>query len=143
MSREQVVPSSLQLPLGHMWQTWRTLFRKFRSDLQSCFFICFWVLSKMVRQRKGKHVIDSSKDHIDRSKFTRRRAKESFFNPFLLLAAVFGIPLCLFGAYRLWNYRLSTRLYTPLNAPLVINKTESHMSRFWGTYRSNLYFGLR
>lgn len=87
--------------------------------------------------------MDSSKDHVDRTKLTRRRGKASSLKPFLLLAAVLGFPLCLFGAYKLWNYKLSARLYTPLNAPLVINKTGMDMSRFWGTYRSNLYFGLR
>ena len=97
----------------------------------------------MVRQRRGKHSVDSSKDHVDRTKFSRRRGKESSFKPFLVVAAVLGGLLCLVGAYKLRNYRLSARLYTPLNAPLVVNKTEMDMSRFWGTYRSNLYFGLR
>lgn len=97
----------------------------------------------MARQRKGKHGFDSSRDHVDRTKFPRRRVKESPFKPILVLAAVFVLPLFLFGAYKLWNYKLSTRLFTPLDAPLVINKSEMEMSRFWGTYRSNLYFGLR
>lgn len=97
----------------------------------------------MTRQRRGKHSLDSSKDHADRTKFPRRRGKESSFKPLLMVAALLVVPLCLLGAYKLWSYRLSTRLYTPLNAPLVINKTEMDMSRFWGTYRSNLYFGLR
>ena len=128
-----------------MVATWRILCRqlKFCSVLQHSSLFWFWILAKMVRHRKGKHALDSSKDHDDRSKFTRRRGKQPSLKPFLLLAAVFGIPLCIFGAFKLWNYRLSTRLYTPLNAPLVINKSESDMSRFWGTYRSNLYFGLR
>ena len=121
---------------------WRILCRKFRCVFLSFFFFRFLILSKMVRQRKGKHALDSSKDHID-TKFTRRRRKESSLTPFLIVAAVFAIPLCLFGAYKLWNYKLSTRLYTPLNAPLVIKKSESDMSRFWGSYRSNLYFGMR
>lgn len=97
----------------------------------------------MARQRKGKHSFDSSRDHVDRTKFPRRRVKESSFKPILVLAAVFGLSLFLFGAYKLWNYKLSTRLFTPLDAPLIINKSEMEMSRFWGTYRSNLYFGLR
>ena len=132
-------------PLVHMVATWRILCRKrkFCSVLQLSSLFWFWILAKMVRHRKGKHALDSSKDHDDRSKFTRRRGKQPSLKPFLLLAAVFGIPLCIFGAFKLWNYRLYSRLYTPLNAPLVINKSESDMSRFWGTYRSNLYFGLR
>lgn len=140
----RVVPSPFQAKL-HMVATWRILCRKrkFCSVLPLSSLLWFWILAKMVRHRKGKHALDSSKDHDDRSKFTRRRGKQPSLKPFLLLAAVFGIPLCIFGAFKLWNYRLSTRLYTPLNAPLVINKSESDMSRFWGTYRSNLYFGLR
>lgn len=122
---------------------WRTLCKVVRRVLQVFFSVSLAIFSKMVRQRKGKHSLDSSRDHVDRTKFPRRRGKESSFKPFLVLAAVLGVPLCLFGAYKLWNYRLSTRLFTPLNAPLVINKTEMDMSRFWGTYRSNLYFGLR
>lgn len=137
-------PSPFQAKL-HMVATLRILCRqlKFCSILQHSSLFWFWILAKMVRHRKGKHALDSSKDHDDRSKFTRRRGKQPSSKPFLLLAAVFGIPLCIFGVFKLWNYRLSTRLYTPLNAPLVINKSESDMSRFWGTYRSNLYFGLR
>ena len=140
-----LVPSSFQpnLTLGHMVAIRRILCRKFRSVFLFFRFLRFWILSKMVRQRKGKHAVDSTKDHTDTSKFTRRRGKESSFTPFLFLAAVFAIPLCLFGVYKLWNYQLSKRLYTPLNAPLVINKSESDMSRFWGSYRSNLYFGMR
>lgn len=128
-----------------MVATWRILCRqlKFCSVLQHSSLFWFWILAKMVRHRKGKHALDSSRDHDDRSKVTRRRGKQPSLKPFLFLAAVFGIPLCIFGAFQLWNYRLSTRLYTPLNAPFVINKSESDMSRFWGTYRSNLYFGLR
>lgn len=142
---DRLVPSSFQpnLTLGHMVAIWRILCRKFRSVFLSFLFLRLFILSKMVRQRKGKHALDSSKDHIDTSKFTRRRGKESSVTPFLVVAAVFAIPLCLFGVYTLWNYQLSTRLYTPLNAPLVINNSESDMSRFWGSYRSNLYFGMR
>lgn len=97
----------------------------------------------MVRQRKGRPHLDSIKDHSNKSKFTRRRENESSVTLFLLLAAVVGFTLCGLGAYKLWNYKLSARLYTPLNAPLVINRTECDMTRFWGSYRTNLYFGMR
>lgn len=128
---------------GHIVAIWRMIFNNFRFVRRSLLFICSYIVLKMARQRKGKHSLDSSKDHTDRNRFPRRRGKESSFKPFLFVAAVLGVPLCLLVAYKLWNYRLSARLYTPLNVPLVINKTEMDMSRFWGTYRSNLYFGLR
>ena len=128
---------------GHIVAVWRMIFNNFRFVLRPLLFIYSYIVLKMARQRRGKHSLDSSKDHADRTKFPRRRGKESSFKPFLIVAAVLGVSLCLLGAYKFWNYRLSSRLYTPLNAPLVINKTEMDMSRFWGTYRSNLYFGLR
>lgn len=128
---------------GHVVAIWRMICKNSYIVVRPWFVLCSYIVSKMVRQRRGKHSLDSSKDHVDRTKFSRRRGKESSFKPFLFVAAVLGVPLCLLGAYKLWNYRLSARLYTPLNAPLVINKTDMDMSRFWGTYRSNLYFGLR
>ena len=141
----RAVPSPFQ-PKIHMVATWRIVCRQLKicSFFQLSSLFWFWILAKMARNRKGKHALEAApKDHDDRSKSTRRRGKQPSLKPFLLLAAVFGIPLCIFGAFKLWHFRLSTRLYTPLNAPLVINKSESDMSRFWGTYRSNLYFGLR
>ena len=119
------------------------VFNNFHFVLRPLLFLCSYIVFKMARQRRGKHSLDSSKDHADRTKFPRRRGKESSVKPFLTVAAVLGVLLCLLGAYKLSTYILSARLYTPLNAPLVINKTEMDMSRFWGTYRSNLYFGLR
>ena len=99
----------------------------------------------MVRQRKaGKHTPEYSKGHQEKSKFSRRRGNELSFGPVLVLAAIFvGLPFSLFGGYKLWHYRLSSRVNTQLNAPLVVNQSESDMGRFWGSYRSNLYFGLR
>ena len=138
-----LVLSPFQLILGRMVTRWLTLCKVVRRVLQVFFSFNLALFSKMARQRKGKHSFDSSRDHVDRTKFPRRRVKESSFKPILVLAAVFGLPLFLFGAYKLWNYKLSTRLFTPLDAPLIINKSEMEMSRFWGTYRSNLYFGLR
>lgn len=126
-----------------MVATWRLLCRKFRAIFQPFFCLWFWILSKMVRQRKGRSQIDSSKDHFKKSKLSRRLGKEFSISPVLIVAAACGITLCGFGGYKFWSYKLSSRLYTPLNVPLVINRTESDMSRFWGSYRSNLYFGMR
>lgn len=126
-----------------MVATWRRLCRKFRTPFQSFFSLWFWILSKMVRQRKVRSQIDSSKEHFNKSKLSRRLGKGFSISPVLIVAVACGGILCGFGGYKFWSYKLSSRLYTPLNVPLVINRTESDMSRFWGSYRSNLYFGMR
>lgn len=122
---------------------WRLLCRKFRAIFQPFYYLWFGILSKMVRQRKGGSHIDSSKDRFKKSKLSRRLGKEFSISPVLIVAAACGVTLCGFGGYKFWSYKLSSRLYTPLNVPLVVNRTESDMSRFWGSYRSNLYFGMR
>ena len=76
------------------------------------------------------------------AKSRRRQACESGQVGRVLLL-VFGIPLLLTGVYGYWTYRRASRLITPLYTPPVINTSELDASRFWGTYRSNLYFGLR
>ncbi|EDO39813.1 predicted protein [Nematostella vectensis] len=54
-----------------------------------------------------------------------------------------AVPACIFATYAVWNYRRAARLCTPLDAPKVIDSSKADARRFWGTYRSNLYFGLR
>jgi mannosyl-oligosaccharide glucosidase len=46
-----------------------------------------------------------------------------------------------------YNQWLASRVNTPLDKPRVIDesvyKSAQNLDRFWGTYRSNLYFGLK
>jgi hypothetical protein len=59
--------------------------------------------------------------------------------PFVMLVGVFGSLY-----YNAW---LSSFVNTPLNEPRIVNETDykapENLDRFWGTYRSNLYFGLK
>ena len=63
---------------------------------------------------------------------------------------LFIIPITLILAVIVsWAYNqyLSGLVNRPLNEPRVINesayKSAENLDRFWGTYRSNLYFGLK
>jgi mannosyl-oligosaccharide glucosidase len=54
------------------------------------------------------------------------------------------IAICISWCYNQW---LASRVNTPLHKPRVINesvyKSTQNLDRYWGTYRSNLYFGLK
>ena len=58
---------------------------------------------------------------------------------------VFMLPIVVTTAFLYW-YRmiqLKEMIRQPLNQPLIVSEHEQDMSRYWGSYRSNLYFGLK
>ena len=65
--------------------------------------------------------------------------KKLVFIPITIVIAVCGSYF-----YNLWLISLVNK---PLNEPRIINtslyKSSENLDRFWGTYRSNLYFGLK
>ena len=142
-----------------MWSTkWSTYSRAFPltadqtisagSQNGGCSFFLQLAISDfysiMARQRKSRPTAEASPGHPKgRSESSRQRDKKSGANSVLILFILFGVPLCLFVSYSVWNYKRAARLYTPLDAPPVIEKSNADMKRFWGSYRSNLYFGLR
>ena len=122
-------------------------------SLISCYFSYFVVegVALMARNRKQNPPSLSHKDSQDRrvakgsktsqAKRVRRQSETAQVGWVFLF--VLGAPLLLTGGYVFWTYRRASRLLTPIDAPPVVNRNEADASRFWGTYRSNLYFGLR
>lgn len=103
----------------------------------------------MAPHKRGKHRSDPPPVHKDpRSKTSkfRSRSKEGFLSPSIVLAILIMVPVGIttfYGGYALYNYKRTTRLYTPLDAEPVVDRSKADPRRFWGTYRSNLYFGMR
>lgn len=63
---------------------------------------------------------------------------------------VFGIPAAVVlvisaAAFHWYNMMLLNHVRTPLDAPKLVDKnwTSDGANKFWGSYRSNLYFGLK
>lgn len=118
-----------------------------------CLFKSIFVpLTKnMVRSRK-QNFVDPRRDNKDRKKPPKTSSTKSKYrrkipsgSTILILLAV----LCFFGGlgYIWWRHYKQNRLYTPIVARRMIARSEfgdmGDIRRFWGSYRSNLYFGLR
>ncbi len=60
-----------------------------------------------------------------------------------LLLIIF--PLCVISAitYVWYSAHLRDMVRTPLDAPKIISANTSNEDMLWGTYRSNVYFGLK
>ncbi|CAH1785069.1 unnamed protein product [Owenia fusiformis] len=94
------------------------------------------------RLRKKPVKLEEENDRVG-----KKKAKESPMSIYTL-----GVILSLIGAgiFLFLRMRAQESVKTPLNAPRVIKERSSSMplaphdaERFWGTYRSQLYFGMR
>lgn len=124
----------------------------FHRVLLCLFKSTFVSLTKnMVHSRKQK-LVYSRRDNKDRKKTAKSSSAKSKYgrkipsgSTILILVAV----LCFFGGlgYAWWRHYQKSRLYTPIVARRMISRSElgdmGDIRRFWGSYRSNLYFGLR
>ena len=84
----------------------------------------------------------STKSSSSKSKFKRNGPSASTM---LILAIIF---LCSAGVgYMWWRHYMRSRLYTPIVARRMTSRSGlgdmGDIKRFWGSYRSNLYFGFR
>lgn len=100
----------------------------------------------MARQRRGKHAFESASEHKEArpktAKHRGRLSKEGHSSLFIL-GFLIAVPVCLMAGYAGYNYYRTSLLYKPLDSVPVIDRAKADMRRFWGTYRSNLYFGMR
>lgn len=121
--------------------------RGFLSFIKRFFLFPAYII-RMVRQRRGKHAFDSAADQKEaRLKHPKYRGrnlpKQAGYSSFLMLALLVAAPVFLIAGYAGYNFYRTSRLYTPLDSVQVIDRGKADMRRFWGTYRSNLYFGMR
>lgn len=71
-------------------------------------------------------------------------AKSNEINKLILIPVVISMAI---GTSIYYNNWLSSKVNAPLNEPKIINesdyKSAENLDRFWGTYRPQLYFGLK
>ncbi|XP_071828540.1 mannosyl-oligosaccharide glucosidase-like isoform X2 [Apostichopus japonicus] len=84
----------------------------------------------------------SSKMKPTLNKKTKKRPQQ-LFKLFLLAIALSTLPII----YGLYTFHKRAQVATPLNAPRIIHEGSSSPyaspERYWGTYRSGVYFGLK
>jgi hypothetical protein len=73
-----------------------------------------------------------------------KNAQKAEFNKLILIPVTLVVGVCLSWLYNNW---LAGRINTPLNEPKIVDElsytSPENLDRYWGTYRSNLYFGLK
>jgi hypothetical protein len=105
--------------------------------------IIFLFNLKMNRKTKSNDDKSSIKSKSIRQNNVSKEKKSDQFK-------LIGIPIALFSALVItWYYNiyLSSLVNKPLNEPKIIDESSynspTNSDRYWGTYRSNLYFGLK
>ena len=91
-------------------------------------------------EKSFKH--DYSKEHADKTwpyrygKMDRSAKVLLFLFPLLVISGI---------AYMRYMSHLRSLVNTPLNVPLIIKPADTlkDAEKFWGTYRSGLYFGMK
>ncbi len=63
-----------------------------------------------------------------------------------MIFVIVGVLASIVGS-RYYNQYMANLVNKPLNEPKIIDESfynqEENLDRYWGTYRSNLYFGLK
>lgn len=120
--------------------------------LRVLFKLIFVPLTKvMVYHRKPK-IVEPRRGGKDRRKSDKSSGTKSKFwrkIPSGSTLLILFVVLCFLGGlgYAWWKHYKKSRLYTPIVARRIISRSDlgdmGDIRRFWGSYRSNLYFGLR
>jgi mannosyl-oligosaccharide glucosidase len=105
-----------------------------------------------MRNRKGKDVATEFDEIQREAEFKKKQRKtlekrvSSKSDQVKLLIIPLVILLGVFGSIY-YNFWLASFVNMPLNEPAIVNETDykapANLDRFWGTYRSNLYFGVK
>lgn len=74
----------------------------------------------------------------------QKPVQSSEFNKIILIPIVLSMAIGISIYYNNW---LSGKVNIPLNEPKIVNESDyksvENLDRFWGTYRPQLYFGLK
>jgi hypothetical protein len=80
----------------------------------------------------------------EKSSSADKNAQKSEFNKLILIPVTLVVGVGLSWLYNNW---LAGRINTPLNEPKIVDPlsytSSENLDRYWGTYRPNLYFGLK
>eukprot|EP00794_Sanderia_malayensis_P005748 gene5748-6451_t len=98
-------------------------------------------MTRSRRQREHERPPKHTKEHVDRKR--QKSTKDDYMSVFSTIAVGFLLIALVIAAVQYWSYVSIARLYTPLNEPKMSIDSEEDISRLWGSYRSNLYFGMR
>ena len=100
----------------------------------------------MVRQRQVGRNSHAPENQPANARIPNRPTKhsKSYFNLSFITKVILVVTLVCIVAYLAYKGYLETRLTTPLNVPhAVIRSGLAVPSRFWGSYRPGLYFGMK
>ncbi|XP_064465782.1 mannosyl-oligosaccharide glucosidase-like isoform X2 [Ornithodoros turicata] len=98
-----------------------------------------------VRQRKtGDSSQPSSKESLAKSKEPEKKPESRFDSKFVIFVIFNAVVVLCVIIYMGYLHYLETWVVTPLNLPKVVTKSDLEVpDRYWGSYRSPLYFGLK
>ena len=88
--------------------------------------------------KKFKH--DYTKDYADKSWPYHHGKMDKGAKVIVVLFPIF-VTSILWYFYN--NAQLRDMVRKPLSTPTVVEQNTTDMERFWGSYRSNLYFGMK
>ncbi|CAF1041203.1 unnamed protein product [Adineta steineri] len=93
------------------------------------------------RHAQNKHLPDKH-DELDKKRKQRHNNLSLFSSKFSIFLII--IPIVLYSSYKFFIETVDNEhTNIPIDLPKLVNTNESIPDRFWGTYRSNLYFGLK
>lgn len=80
----------------------------------------------------------------EEKKTNQKAVQSTEFNKLILIPIALSMAIGLSIYYNNW---LSSKVNVPLNEPKIVNesdyKSAENLDRYWGTYRPQLYFGLK
>jgi hypothetical protein len=101
-------------------------------------------MTDKVIKRRNKQTLNIDNENINTATRKRKQQRNNLFHFRYLLKSIYviiGLGI-LFSLYKiLIGFIYVEHTNIPINLPKLVN--EKIPERFWGTYRSNLYFGLK
>ncbi|CAF4518187.1 unnamed protein product [Rotaria sp. Silwood1] len=91
------------------------------------------IIAATKKRKQSRHTSFSFQSLLPKIKFRLR----TLIYLIICLVVLFSLYKILLG----FIYDEYTNI--PINLPKLVNVNETNLERFWGTYRSNLYFGLK